>query len=227
MNKKRMVRIKGVLTAMLLVLPLLLNSKVVTKSYQNVEFSNRIIQIDVEKVEPLPKELIYKLTGDPEMVRKGIISPMDEYKYKLGVLESGGRYKTVNSLGYLGKYQFSRVTLLGLIKQGYLEASVSEIDSFTHNPELQERAMDALIEHNTDILIKRYRLGRFIGTKVNGIKITLRGMLASAHLLGPYAVKDFLHTGGSLAPVRVSGKLVRKYDAYGTSLTDYLKQFKT
>ena len=52
-----------------------------------------------------------------------------------------------------------------------------------------------------------------MGKKKNGIKITLSGLLAGAHLLGPSNVKKFLDYG-----------YVKK-DDYGTPITEYIEKF--
>jgi hypothetical protein len=148
-----------------------------------------------------------------------------KFKRKLAFLESGGNYNAVNRYGYIGKYQFSKKTLKGLIKTGYLNLSPEELHRFKHYPKAQERAIDALISHNKEILLNKYHLKKYVGETVGGVKITLDGMLAGAHLLGPYAVKHYLITGGSLNPVKVGGVLVRKVDGNGTSIKTYMKKF--
>ena len=146
------------------------------------------------------------------------------FKYKMGILESGGNYGIVNQFGYIGKYQFSRRTLRRLINKGYLKADKEEMKGFRTNPELQERAMDALITANLSTL-RNYKLGKYVGRDVNGVKITLEGMLAAAHLLGPYSVKHYLTNNGSLKTIYIKGVRVSKFDGNGTSIETYLKHF--
>jgi hypothetical protein len=135
------------------------------------------------------------------------------YKERMATLESGGDYTVVNRLGYMGKYQFGKKTLRGLMRTGYLETV--GLKNFTKNVELQERAMDALIQHNLDY-IKRNDLDKYVGRRIGGVKITLNGMLAGSHLVGPYAVKRYLKT---------NGRVIKK-DANGTSVVDYLSEFE-
>lgn len=45
----------------------------------------------------------------------------DAYKQAIGVHESGSKYNTVNSIGYIGKYQFGAAALVDL---GYIKLSV-------------------------------------------------------------------------------------------------------
>lgn len=152
----------------------------------------------------------------------------EEFKYKMAHLETGNLnnpYQVVNRYGYTGKYQFGMSTLRGLIRTGYLNASFSDLRHFKNDSTLQEKAMDALITHNKDVL-KRYKLYKYIGKRIGGVKITLEGMLAGAHLVGPYAVKHFIISGGSLSSVKVNGVMVRKIDGNGVSVKEYMKKFE-
>ena len=148
-------------------------------------------------------------------------------KRKLARLESGhldNPYTVVNRYGYMGKYQFGRRTLEGLIRSGDLVATQAELDRFIDSPILQERAMTALLKHNKRIL-KRYGLEKYVGKKIRGVTVTMEGLLAGAHLVGPYAVNHFVKSGGSLQSVTVNNVRVSKIDGNGTSVLDYLKQF--
>ena len=138
------------------------------------------------------------------------------YEYKMAVLESSDSYKALNRFGYMGRYQFGKSTLKGLRRSGYLKISNKEMrtKNFLNNPELQDRAMLALTNHNTQVL-DNYGLMQYIGKEVGGVKITLQGMLAASHLLGPYAVKRFIKTDGR----------VNKHDGNGTTAKDYMQKF--
>jgi len=113
----------------------------------------------------------------------------------------------------MGKYQFGKSTLRLLAEKGYIEPV--NYTEFLNNVELQEKAMDALIKVNTDY-IYRNKLNLYIGKKIKNTKVTMNGLLASSHLVGPYAVKKFLHTDGR----------VNKKDGNGTSVVDYLSKFQ-
>ena len=127
------------------------------------------------------------------------------FKEALAFKESRGNYFTVNDLGYLGKYQFGAETLklLGVYNPEY----------FLYTPELQEKAFLANSERNKWIL--RKDIARFVGQEIHGITITESGILAAAHLAGPGSVKKFLRSFG--------GNNVS--DAYGTSVSSYMKRF--
>jgi len=123
----------------------------------------------------------------------------------LAFKESQGKYTVVNTLGYLGKYQFGKTTLHRF--------KIYNTQAFLRNPELQEKAFVALCKVNRWIL--RKDILRSVGKTINGIKITESGILAAAHLSGAGNVKKFLRSNGS----------VRFSDAYGSSIQSYLKKF--
>lgn len=127
------------------------------------------------------------------------------FKEALAFKESQGKYKAVNTLGYLGKYQFGKTTLKRF--------NIYNTTDFLNNPELQERAFVALCSVNKWILRKDIK--RSVGTKINGIIITESGILAAAHLSGAGNVKKYLRSGGAH----------NLSDAYGTSIQNYMKKF--
>jgi len=127
------------------------------------------------------------------------------FKEAVAFKESQGNYNVVNTLGYLGKYQFGRSTLKRF--------KIHDTQLFLNTPKLQEDAFIALCSVNKWILRKDIK--RNIGKKINGIKITESGILAAAHLAGAGNVKKYLRSNGSK----------RFEDAYGSSIQHYLKQF--
>ena len=127
------------------------------------------------------------------------------FKEAVAFKESQGRYTVVNTLGYLGKYQFGRTTLQRF--------KIYDTKAFLKNPELQEKAFVALCSVNKWIL--RRDIERSVGKTINGIKITESGILAAAHLSGAGNVKKFLRSGGTQ----------RFSDAYGASIQLYMKKF--
>lgn len=127
------------------------------------------------------------------------------FKEAIGFKESQGKYKLVNSLGYIGKYQFGKSTLKAL--------GISDSLTFINSPSLQEQAFVALVAYNKWELrneIKEYR-GKIIG----GIRVTESGILAAAHLGGAGSIRKYLKSNGT-----------RKIkDAYGSSVRSYLRDF--
>lgn len=127
------------------------------------------------------------------------------FKEAVAFKESQGKYSTVNTLGYLGKYQFGKNTLKRF--------KIYDTDVFLNSPELQERAFIAYCKVNKWILRKDIK--RYVGKTINGIYITESGILAAAHLSGAGNVKKFLRSNGK-----------QKFkDAYGTTISLYLKKF--
>jgi len=131
---------------------------------------------------------------------------------ELGHLESRNRYTKVNSIGYLGKYQFGIETLHWI---GF-NTTKSE---FLNSPEMQEQAVRRYVQVNQELLhsyINKY--AGTIFTTYNGtrIYITETGMLAAAHLGGHGSVKKFFNS---------QGKKNNK-DIYGTSIETYLRAFQ-
>ena len=127
------------------------------------------------------------------------------FKEALAFKESQGKYTAVNTLGYLGKYQFGRTTLQRF--------KIYNTTSFLKNPELQEKAFIALCKVNKWIL--RKDIQRSLGKSMKGIKITESGILAAAHLSGAGNVKKFLRSNGAH----------NFSDAYGSTIQSYLKKF--
>ncbi len=127
------------------------------------------------------------------------------FKEALAFKESQGKYTVVNTLGYLGKYQFGKNTLLRF--------KIYDTKAFLNNPELQEKAFTALCSVNKWIL--RRDIKNSVGKTINGIKITESGILAAAHLSGAGNVKKFLRSNGS----------IRFSDAYGATIQSYMKRF--
>lgn len=127
------------------------------------------------------------------------------FKEALAFKESQGNYQAVNTLGYLGKYQFGKSTLERF--------RIYDTELFLQNPELQEDAFKALCSLNKWILIRDIK--RSVGKKINGVEITESGILAAAHLSGAGNVKKYLRSNGSKT----------FSDAYGSSVQQYMKKF--
>ena len=127
------------------------------------------------------------------------------FKEALAFKESQGKYTAINTLGYLGKYQFGLTTLERF--------RINNSQDFLKNPELQEKAFTALCSVNKWILRKDIR--RTVGVTINGIVITESGILAAAHLSGAGNVKKYLRSKGKY----------NLHDAYGSSIEHYLQKF--
>ena len=127
------------------------------------------------------------------------------YKEAIAFKESQGKYRKVNSLGYMGKYQFGAETLKTV--------GVNDSNQFLNSPRMQEKAFVALLAKNKSELqdvIQKYE-----GQVISGILVTESGILAAAHLGGVGSVKKFFKHEG------------RRFfkDAYGTSIRSYMRDF--
>ncbi|MBT8274464.1 MAG: peptidoglycan-binding protein LysM [Bacteroidia bacterium] len=127
------------------------------------------------------------------------------FKEAIAFKESTGDYFSVNTLGYLGKYQFGKETLKLI--------GVYNTNDFLKNPQLQEKAFIANTMRNKWVL--RRDINRFVGKRIDGVLVTESGILAAAHLAGPGSVKKYLRSYGALGFT----------DAYGTSIRKYMKRF--
>lgn len=127
------------------------------------------------------------------------------FKEALAFKESRGNYRKVNSLGYLGKYQFGETTLNRI--------RVYDTHSFLNDSKQQEEAFYALCSLNKWILIRDIK--RSVGKTINGVEITESGILAAAHLAGAGNVKKYLRSNGRH----------NVYDAYGSDVAYYMKKF--
>jgi hypothetical protein len=131
----------------------------------------------------------------------------------LGNRESGNNWLCINRIGCFGEWQFAESTL------NYLGFKKITLKRFRSNPnifprELQATALKVLIGVNL-IYLKDYE--HYKGDTIKGIKITKSGMIAASHLGGAGSLKKFLNSGGR----------VNKKDAFGTSLSDYLRKFSS
>ncbi|WP_431121622.1 hypothetical protein [Flagellimonas flava] len=127
------------------------------------------------------------------------------FKEALAFKESQGRYDVINTLGYLGKYQFGVGTLKLL--------GVYDSIDFLNDPELQEKVFETNVARNKWILRRYIKL--YNGKRIRGTVITESGILAAAHLAGAGNVKKYLRSYGKNDVA----------DAYGSSISYYMGKF--
>lgn len=141
----------------------------------------------------------------------------------IGKSESGGKYDTVNSIGFVGKYQFGWAALqdLGMIKKHVkrnselndpnswigTDGKPKNLQEFLADTGTQERLMCDLVKRNYNTLTK---MG--IITEADDAA-TVGGLLMTAHLLGPGGARDFRNGKGGA-------------DAYGTTGATYFNKGK-
>jgi hypothetical protein len=111
------------------------------------------------------------------------------FKEAIGYRESESKYKKINSLGYLGKYQFGIETLKTI--------GIHNRSAFLNSPEMQEKAFKEIEKYD--------------GTVMNGIHITESGILAAAHLGGAGSVRKYLRNNGKRYFRDAYGTSIRSY----------------
>ena len=179
-------------------------------SFVLTAFANKLIKLEqkvVLELKPLPELIQTVELETPTLTETPLFYSKNHTTFlnALGHRESGNRYDIINTYGYMGKYQFGRKTLNGL---GYKDVTNEE---FLSSPQLQEEAMQKLLEHNYKKLHKQIK--KYCGKVVNGVYITESGILAAAHLAGQGNVKRFFRKGYEFK------------DGYGTKMTSYMSQF--
>jgi len=143
-------------------------------------------------------------------------------------------YRSMNSLGFVG-YQFGEALLIDL---GYYDDDfyygngastitwdgtwtgkngVNSLEDFMTKA-AQDVAIQEEFGHNLGIIedglgAAGKNLDDYIGTTINGVTVTLTGILAAAHLRGAPAKVDLLLHG------------TLSNDEYGTSILQYMEQF--
>ena len=115
----------------------------------------------------------------------------------------------------MGAYQFGNSRLKDFKKATNKKFNKKE---FLSNPELQDEAFEWHVQEYRD-RIKKKGLDKYVGTEINGVPVTMDGLVAVAHLGGFTGMTNFLRFKGR-------GKS-NKSDSNGTTMTDYLRKFKT
>lgn len=169
-------------------------------------------------------QILLKIKELTEMVlmltRKLILrKDFEDFARAIRKKESGDNYWAVNSLGYLGAYQFGMARLCDLgitkrIKKGWGNSSFAFKDGYGRDTFLSnQKLQDELFEkHVNDLKKKMKKFEKHIGKTRYGIPITMSGLVAGAHLGGIGGVLSFL-----------SGEDIP--DAYGTKVGDYISKF--
>jgi len=160
----------------------------------------------------MEKEKVIVPPEKPIKTEENTVKEEDTFQKDLKLSESSGNYGVINTEGYMGAYQFGNDRL-----QDYKDATGEDFDNknFVNNKELQDKVFKW---HTDDIksFVSSQKLDSYIGKKINGVPVTLNGLIAVAHLGGKEGMKKFLNSNGEYNPE----------DKYGTSLLDYLNKFK-
>jgi len=157
-----------------------------------------------------------KLKQGKDAVKQNLFKGKNEIGRFLKALaskESSSNPKSINSLGYIGKYQMGKMALQDLDLDDTINAH-----KFKKNPSIfpekaQDKAMVKLLKLN--ILYLGDYFNDFDGKIIGGVKITKSGLLAGSHLVGAGAVKKFLDSNGRIVP----------RDGNDVPVTEYIQKF--
>ena len=159
--------------------------------------NNKQEQIDISEVSmPVVEE-------DESDSRKDLLRFLEAIAH----FESNNRYDVVNPYGFLGRYQFSPITIRHL---GYDILN----EDFLRNKRLQDEVMLAYMRENY-ISLRPY-IEQYNNTNYKGIYITTSSILAGAHFAGPTGMRRFLLSRSDS---------VGKTDANGMTLRRYMTKF--
>ncbi len=146
----------------------------------------------------------------------------------LRMRESGDNYQIVNTLNYLGAYQFGEAALVDL---GFVhydgnafdnnygggwtgKCGVTSVTGFLNSEASQDQAANEWLVLMWSY-IEAQNLDAHAWTTVGDVSLTPSGMLAAAHLLGVDALALFISSGGE----------ADLQDPYGTPLKSYVTEF--
>ena len=159
--------------------------------------NNKQEQIDISEVSiPIVEE-------DESDSRKDLLRFLEAIAH----FESNNRYDVVNPYGFLGRYQFSPITIRHL---GYDILN----EDFLRNKRLQDEIMLAYMRENY-ISLRPY-IEQYNNTNYKGIYITTSSILAGAHFAGATGMRRFLLSRSDS---------VGKTDANGMTLRRYMTKF--
>jgi hypothetical protein len=131
--------------------------------------------------------------------------------------ESGGKLTAFNNekgagghYGHGGRGQFGTARLKDAYRAGALDRPMTAAE-FANEPLSVQQRVEQWHVQDIGNYIERNNLDQYIGQTVNGVEVTPNGMIAAAHLGGSGGLKSWLKSGRNPS------------DAYGTSLTDYMR----
>ena len=159
--------------------------------------NNKQEQIDISEVSmPIIEE-------DESDSRKDLLRFLEAIAH----FESNNRYDVVNPYGFLGRYQFSPITIRHL---GYDILN----EDFLRNKRLQDEVMLAYMRENY-VSLRPY-IEQYNNTNYKGMYITTSSILAGAHFAGAMGMRRFLLSRSDS---------VGKTDANGMTLRRYMTKF--
>lgn len=151
---------------------------------------------------------------------------LTDFLNALAQRESSNDYTAVNSLGYLGRYQFGE---LALIDAGYYAGrdgssandfsgswtgrlGITSKAAFLASPEAQDDAARAYVAKLWSY-IRALDLEIYAQQSLNSVDLSISGMVGGAWLVGSGGLRTFVTSGGTSAPG----------DANATNVTEYIE----
>ena len=125
----------------------------------------------------------------------------------LSIFESGHNY-SVSRGQYWGAFQ------IGQLGRNELHMENFPVEDFLKDTILQNWAMNTLMKKNYEYLypyIVKYKIPNRGGVKIGSNIVTVSGLLAGAHLVGPFAAIDFLKSNGTFIPEDGNHQPITKY----------------
>ncbi len=152
---------------------------------------------------------------------------LEAFLLSLTIMESDGNYQAVNTLNFLGAYQFGEAALTDL---GFVRYDGNAFDNnysggwtgkhgvySTRDFLNSRRAQDLAAREWVELMwhyIELQNLDAYAWSEVGGITLTPSAMLAATHLLGPDSLAQFVRSNGT----------VDLRDPYGTPISRYMTQ---
>lgn len=150
---------------------------------------------------------------------------LEAFLTALSMMESDGNYQIVNTLNYLGAYQFGEAALtdLGFVNYdgdaydnnyggGWTgKHGVHSAEDFLRDTNAQDRAANEWLELMWSY-IELHNIDGYAWREVGGVVLTPSGMLAATHLLGPESLARYIQSDGT----------IDLRDPYGTPIEKYI-----
>lgn len=142
----------------------------------------------------------------------------NHFIHDLGKRESNNNYACENAFGFLGRWQFGKPRLYdagysidNYSPKGQPKKRLLPKKYFLDNTlGIQDKIMQWHIYNLADSIKKKF--SDSLGKTINGIEITLSGLVAGAHLKGIGGISQFLKGNDNA-------------DALGTKVSEYIKKF--
>jgi len=152
----------------------------------------------------------------------------EEFLSALRFSESSNRYNLLVSWGAAGAYQFTEPALktIGYYRNDGTSATdwnggwtgkdgIWSLSNWFGSPSVQDKAAQEWFSYLWNKEFSWLDVRKYAGTTIDGIKVTVSGMLGGAHLVGTKGLKAWLESNGAIDPK----------DPPGTPVSAYVQKF--